>query len=311
MLDGLVEPLDREKILAGQQSPMFFGSAMVNFGVELFLQNFSSLGRTPAPRSILDHEEPLSPDYPEFTGFCFKLQANLDPRHRDRLAYIRVVSGRYEKGMKVGHSRMKGRQINLTQAQQLFAQDRESIVEAFPGDVIGLNNPGIFAIGDTIYTGSKKIRFPGLPSFSPECFAYLRNLNPSSYKNYLKGLNQLLDEGAVQMLKERYDDSNNNPILAAVGTLQFDVVQYRLKDEYGVETRLEILPGFNTARWSNAGWDVVDECEKEGKLFGIFAAKDRFERPVLLFRNVWKLQQVVDNLPQLQLVPWAEPPDLQ
>jgi peptide chain release factor 3 len=155
VLEGLIEPLDMAKVHAGVQSPMFFGSAMVNFGVELFLQRFLSLGQGPAPRKLggTTGSSELAPEHPEFTGFCFKLQANLDPRHRDRLAYIRIVSGRFEKGMKVNHSRMKGRQINLTQAQQLFAQDRESVVAAYPGDVIGLNNPGIFAIGDTIYTG--------------------------------------------------------------------------------------------------------------------------------------------------------------
>ncbi|KAG5175270.1 PRF3, plastid translation release factor RF3 [Tribonema minus] len=313
VLEGLIEPLDMAKVHAGEQSPMFFGSAMVNFGVELFLKRFLTLGQGPAPRSISsggNAAEQLTPEYPEFTGFCFKLQANLDPRHRDRLAYIRVVSGRFEKGMRVSHSRMKGRTVNLTQAQQLFAQDRESVSEAFPGDVIGLNNPGVFAIGDTIYTGARRVAFPGIPSFSPECFAYIRNPNPSTYKNYNKGLTQLLDEGAVQLLRERSDDGNGSPILAAVGTLQFDVVQYRLKDEYGVETRLEALPGFNTARWSNAGWDAVDAAEADGKLFGIFQAKDRFGRPVLLFRNEWKLQQVMADLPELELVPWAAPPDI-
>ncbi|CAN0012094.1 unnamed protein product, partial [Choristocarpus tenellus] len=129
--------------------------------------------------------------YPEFTGFVFKLQANLDPRHRDRLAYVRVVSGRFEKGMKVQHSRMKGKQVTLAHAQLLFAQERETVQVAFPGDVIGINNPGHFAIGDTIFTGNMPVRFPGIPSFSPECFAYMRNPNPSKYKNYRKGLDQV------------------------------------------------------------------------------------------------------------------------
>lgn len=314
MLEGLVEPLDIKKVHAGEQSPMFFGSAMVNFGVELFLKRFLSMGQGPAPRQLTGVKGGegiiLAPEHPEFTGFCFKLQANLDPRHRDRLAYIRVVSGRFEKGMKVSHSRMKGRQLNLSQAQQLFAQDRESVSVAYPGDVIGLNNPGIFAIGDTIYTGSTKVQFPGIPSFSPECFAYIRNPNPSTYKNYNKGLSQLLDEGAVQLLRERSDDGNGNPILAAVGTLQYDVVQYRLRDEYGVDTKLETMAGYNTARWCNGGWDAVDKYVNEGKLFGIFQARDRYGRPVLLFRNEWKLQQVMQELPDLQLVPWAAPPDI-
>ncbi|CAB1112418.1 unnamed protein product [Ectocarpus sp. CCAP 1310/34] len=167
MLDELVEPLDMERVLIGEQSPMFFGSAMTNFGVELFLKRFLTIGQKPASRR-----------------------------------------------MGVQHSRMKGKQVTLAHAQQLFAQERETVLAAYPGDVIGINNPGHFAIGDTIFTGSNKIRFPGIPSFSPECFAYMRNPNPSKYKNYRKGLDQ--------MLRERSDDGNGNPILAAVGTLQFD-----------------------------------------------------------------------------------------
>ncbi|CAM9961723.1 unnamed protein product [Ascophyllum nodosum] len=307
MLDGLVEPLDMKRVLTGEQSPMFFGSAMTNFGVELFLKRFLTIGQKPASRRTA--KSAITPDYKEFTGFVFKLQANLDPRHRDRLAYVRVVSGRYEKGMKVQHSRMK-KQVTLSHAQQLFAQERETVEVAYPGDVIGINNPGHFAIGDTIFTGGTKIRFPGIPSFSPECFAYMRNPNPSKYKNYRKGLDQLLDEGAVQLLRERNDDGNGNPILAAVGTLQFDVVQHRMKGEYGVDTILEQLPGYKTARWAEGGWDVVDEQTKAGKLFGIFFAQDKFGRPVLLFRNEWKLASIQEELPQLELVPWSQPPDL-
>ncbi|CAM9240182.1 unnamed protein product [Ectocarpus sp. 4 AP-2014] len=309
MLDGLVEPLDMERVLIGEQSPMFFGSAMTNFGVELFLKRFLTIGQKPASRRM-GNADVILPDYNEFTGFVFKLQANLDPRHRDRLAYVRVVSGRYEKGMKVQHSRMKGKQVTLAHAQQLFAQERETVLAAYPGDVIGINNPGHFAIGDTIFTGSNKIRFPGIPSFSPECFAYMRNPNPSKYKNYRKGLDQLLDEGAVQMLRERSDDGNGNPILAAVGTLQFDVVQHRMKAEYGVDTILEPLSGYNTARWAEGGWESIDEATKAGKLFGVFTAQDRFGRPVLLFRNEWKLANVQGDLPQLELIPWSRPPDI-
>lgn len=309
MLDELVDPLDMDRVLTGEQSPMFFGSAMTNFGVELFLKRFLTIGQKPASRRT--GSKSVSPDYNEFTGFVFKLQANLDPRHRDRLAYIRVVSGRFEKGMKVQHSRMKGKQVTLAHAQQLFAQERETVQAAYPGDVIGINNPGHFAIGDTIFTGSTKVRFPGIPSFSPECFAYMRNPNPSKYKNYRKGLDQLLDEGAVQMLRERSDDGNGNPILAAVGTLQFDVVQHRMKEEYGVDTILEPLSGYTTARWAEGGWEIVDAATKEGKLFGIFTAQDKFGRPVLLFRNEWKLANVHGELPHLNLVPWSRPPDIE
>lgn len=213
MLDGLIPAPDIPSIQRGQQSPVFFGSAMTNFGVELFLNTFLEYARMPPGREASCNTSPMTneketkvvdPDYEHFSGFVFKLQANLDPKHRDRMAFIRVCSGTFRKGMKVGHSRMK-KAINLSSAQSLFAQDRESITEAYPGDVIGIHNPGgTFAIGDTIYTGQKRIVYPGIPSFSPERFAYIRNPNPSTYKKFQKGLSELLDEGAVQMLRDRY-----------------------------------------------------------------------------------------------------------
>mmetsp|Transcript_14777 Transcript_14777/g.60045 ORF Transcript_14777/g.60045 Transcript_14777/m.60045 type:complete len:431 (+) Transcript_14777:689-1981(+) len=200
ILDEMGHSLDTEKLLKGDQTVVYFGSAMTNFGVQIFLDDFLELGRAPAERS--SSIGTIDPGRDEFSGFVFKLQANMDPRHRDRLAFIRIVSGRYERGMKVLHSRLGARQINLNQAQKLFADDRESVQVAFPGDIVGLNNPGLFSIGDTIYCGSEKVVFPGIPSFSPEIFAYLRNPNPSNYKNFKKGLQQLLEEG--KELKSRW-----------------------------------------------------------------------------------------------------------
>jgi len=309
ILDSVVNPLDIDRVLRGEQSPMFFGSAMTNFGVEIFLKRFLTLGQAPPSRKRQNGDE-LTPSHPEFSGFIFKLQANIDPKHRDRLAYVRICSGKFEKGMKVNHSRSK-RVVNLATASALFASERETVETAFPGDVIGLNNPGVFAIGDTIYTGNTKIKFPGIPSFSPECFSYIRNPNPSKYKNYRKGLDQLLEEGAVQMLRAREDDGNGNPILAAVGTLQFDVVQYRLQDEYGVETILDPVGEFRLARWAENTWEDVDKAIATGKLFGTFIAKDQYNRPVLLFRNDWKLEQIINECSELKLVPWAMAPDIE
>ena len=164
-------PLDKAKVMAGQQTPLFFGSGISNFGVQIFLDSFLSISERPSPRDSTAGV--IGPDHPELSGFVFKLQANLNPKHRDRVAFVRIVSGRFEKGMKVQHSRLK-RQVNLAQATALFGQERETIEEAYPGDVIGLNNPGLFCIGDSIYTGSKAIKFPGIPSFSPEilCVAW-------------------------------------------------------------------------------------------------------------------------------------------
>lgn len=213
ILDELIVPLDMDRVYAGDLTPLFFGSAMTNFGVQLFLDKFLDMGVKPATRLAVSKDVgaedgvEVTPAHEEFTGFIFKTQANLDPKHRDRLAYVRVVSGVYEKGMKVGHSRSKaGKKYNLAQAQALFGSDRSSVDVAYPGDVIGINNPGCFAIGDTLYTGPNRVAFPGIPSFSPEKFAYIRSPNPSDYKSFRKGMDQLLDEGAVQALRQRNDD---------------------------------------------------------------------------------------------------------
>lgn len=267
-------------------------------------------GRKASLDATIDDEgdELVPPEYEEFTGFVFKTQANLDPKHRDRLAYVRIVSGSYQKGMKVGHSRSKmGKKYNLAQAQALFGSDRETVDIAYPGDVIGINNPGNFAIGDTLFTGNNLIAFPGIPSFSPEVFAYIRNPNPSTYKSFQKGIDQLLAEGAVQALRQRNDDGGGPLILAAVGQLQFEVVQARLKSEYGVDSVLEPI-NYNLARWADGGWEAVDKADKDGKLFGIMILQDRWKRPVLLFRNDWKAASVTEEEQYLELKPWSKPP---
>jgi len=329
LLVELLNPLDIERVLAADQSPLFFGSAMTNFGVQLFLDKFCDMGTKPfgRPATMRDDgpggkkkkkevegegededTEFITPYYGDFTGFVFKTQANLDPKHRDRLAYVRIVSGIYEKGMKVGHSRSKGaKKYTLAQAQALFGSDRASVELAYPGDVIGINNPGNFAIGDTLYSGTSKVAFPGIPSFSPEKFAYIRNPNPSTYKSFQKGIDQLLAEGAVQSLRQRNDDGGGPLILAAVGQLQFEVVQARLTNEYGVESILEPI-GFTLARWAEGGWEEVDKADADGKLFGTMIVQDRWGRPVLLFRNDWKAQGLADDEKDLQLMPWSKPP---
>jgi len=328
LLEELISPLDMERVYKGEQSPLFFGSAMTNFGVQLFLDKFCDMGTKPGGRLATrkeeakgkkskentntsdddDADELISPDHGEFSGFVFKTQANLDPKHRDRLAYVRIVSGSFIKGMKVGHSRSKpGKKYNLAQAQTLFGSDRESVEVAYPGDVIGINNPGNFAIGDTLFTGNERIAFPGIPSFSPEKFAYIRNPNPSTYKSFQKGIDQLLAEGAVQALRQRNDDGGGPLILAAVGQLQFEVVQARLKSEYNVESDLEPI-GYTLARWADGGWDAVDKADANGKLFGIMIVQDRWGRPVLLFRNDWKAAGVAEDEKYLELKPWSKPP---
>ncbi len=293
ILDGAGAELDHEAILSGATSPLFFGSAMTNFGVEPFLDAFLDFSAPPA--AYESSVGTIEPDYPEFTGFVFKLQANMDPRHRDCLAFVRVCSGQFTKDMNVTNART-GKKIRLTRPQKVFARERESMDEAFPGDVVGLNNPGAFAISDTIYTGPK-LEFPPIPSFSPELFGRLRNVNTSVAKKFQKGIAQLEEEGAVQILHPRSGGGSQEPILAAVGELQFEVAQYRLKAEYGVDTKLEMLP-YMAARWVNAGWDALDEGEQ---LYETDAYRDHRGRPVLLFRSKWHLEKVEETRPELAL----------
>jgi len=292
LLDGVGPELDLELVHAGKMTPVFFGSAMTNFGVELFLKCFLEYALKPGTHQSSLGEVP--PTYPDFSGFVFKLQANMDPKHRDRVAFVRICTGKFEKDMTVNHART-GKAVRLSRPQKLFAQERESIDVAYPGDVIGLNNPGVFAIGDTIYTG-QKLEYEGIPYFSPELFATLRNPNPSKFKQFQKGVEELREEGAVQIMYS-IDEAKRDPILAAVGQLQFEVVQFRLQNEYGVETLLEVLP-YSVARWVTGGWEAL---QLVGRLFNTTTVKDNMGRPVLLFRNEWNCQQLAGDHPELQL----------
>jgi peptide chain release factor 3 len=292
LLEGLGPELDLDLVHQGQMTPIFFGSAMTNFGVELFLNAFLDYALKPvAYRST---QGPIPPTEENFSGFVFKLQANMDPKHRDRVAFVRVCSGRFEKDMTVSHART-GKTVRLSRPQKLFAQGRESLEVAYAGDVIGLNNPGVFAIGDTIYNG-QKLEYEGIPCFSPELFAYLRNPNPSKFKQFQKGVSELREEGAVQIMYSA-DEAKRDPILGAVGQLQFEVVQFRLQNEYGVETRLELLP-YTVARWVEGGWPVL---EKVGRIFNALTIKDSWGRPVLLFKNEWNVHQLQEDHPDLKL----------
>lgn len=292
LVEEIGSEFDLEAIHKGQMTPLFFGSAMTNFGVELFLNSFLDYALKPGGHTSTKGE--IEPTYPEFSGFVFKLQANMDPKHRDRVAFVRVCSGKFEKDMVVSHART-GKTVRLSRPQKLFAQDREVIEEAYPGDVIGLNNPGVFAIGDTIYNG-QKLEYEGIPCFSPELFAYLRNPNPSKFKQFRKGVSELREEGAVQIMYSA-DEAKRDPILAAVGQLQMEVVQFRLQNEYGVETTVEYLP-YTVARWVDGGWEAL---EKVGRIFNTVTVKDSWQRPVLLFRNEWNCQQLQGDHPELKL----------
>ncbi|WP_269612595.1 peptide chain release factor 3 [Prochlorococcus marinus] len=292
ILDEAGCDLNQELILSGELTPVFFGSAMTNFGVRPFLDNFLELSQGPVARNSFNG--PIVPTRESFSGFVFKLQANMDPKHRDRVAFVRVCSGRFKKDMTVQHART-GKQIRLSRPQKIFGQDRAVVDDAYPGDVIGLNNPGMFSIGDTLFIGPR-VEFEGIPCFSPEIFSWLRNPNPSAFKNFRKGVNELREEGAVQILYDK-DQSKRDPILAAVGQLQLEVVQHRLASEYGVETRLEPM-GFQVARWVKGGWPALEEV---GRIFNCKTVQDAWLRPVLLFKNEWNLNQLKEDHPEMEL----------
>lgn len=241
LVRGASHAFDREAYLAGRQTPVFFGSAVNNFGVQLLLDFF--VEHAPAPRPRATTTRTVDPGEPKLTGFVFKIQANMDPMHRDRVAFMRICSGTFEAGMKAFHVRT-GKETKLANALTFMASDREIVARAYPGDVIGIHNHGTISIGDT-FTEGEALSFTGIPNFAPELFRRARLRDPLKAKQLAKGLAQLSEEGATQFFRPLM---SNDLILGAVGTLQFDVVAYRLKDEYGVECTFEPV-GVATARW--------------------------------------------------------------
>jgi peptide chain release factor 3 len=237
LLEGAGADFDAAAVLRGDVTPVFFGSAVTNFGVELFLERFIELGPAPGPRFDAEQHR-VEPDDERFSAFVFKIQANMDPRHRDRVAFARICSGRFERDMTVRNVRT-GKDVRLTRAMKLFANDRESVDEAFAGDVVGLANPGTFAIGDTL-AGGPGIRFDAIPAFEPEHFSLIRSTDTATYKSFQKGLAQLREEGAIQVLYP-YGETRTEPRLGAVGALQFGVAKFRLESEYNVKTVLSSL----------------------------------------------------------------------
>ncbi|MEC5125535.1 peptide chain release factor 3 [Verrucomicrobiales bacterium BCK34] len=243
LLDGVTEELDMERVLAGKQMPIFFGSAMNNFGVELMLKRFLELAPKPAPRK--SEEGPVNPHHDAFSGFVFKIQANMNPRHRDRAVFVRIVSGTFERDMQVTDIR-SGKKVRLSNAQKLFGQDRETLDEAYAGDILALVGNYDFLIGDTL-TSDSKIVYNEMPRFKPECFAYIFNSDTANIKRYRSGIEQLLKEGVAQAY-DVHQSAQRVPLLGAVGPLQFEVMKARLENEYNVECRLEQSP------WSVAQW---------------------------------------------------------
>lgn len=296
LLDEAGESFDLEKIAAGELTPMYFGSAMTNFGVQDFLEGYIKLAPTPAPRN--SSVGLIEPNDDKFSAFVFKIQANMNPAHRDRLAFIRICSGKFERNMNVWHER-SAKVIKLAQPQQFLAQDRQIIDTAYPGDIVGLFDPGIFGIGDTICEPSKKFKFADFPVFPPEKFARVQAKDTMKRKQFVKGIEQLTQEGAIQLFRQA-GAGLDSYIVGTVGTLQFEVLEYRLKNEYNVDIEMVMQP-FEVARWLafEDGRNVTPESLK-GTDRGMFVY-DREENPVLLVSNEWALGWITDNNPDIIL----------
>ena len=294
LLDEAGESFDLEKIAAGELTPMYFGSAMTNFGVQDFLEGYIKLAPTPAPRN--SSVGLIEPNDDKFSAFVFKIQANMNPAHRDRLAFIRICSGKFERNMNVWHER-SAKVIKLAQPQQFLAQDRQIIDTAYPGDIVGLFDPGIFGIGDTICEPSKKFKFADFPVFPPEKFARVQAKDTMKRKQFVKGIEQLTQEGAIQLFRQA-GAGLDSYIVGTVGTLQFEVLEYRLKNEYNVDIEMVMQP-FEVARWLafDNGRNVTPESLK-GTDRGMFVY-DREENPVLLVSNEWALGWITDNNPDI------------
>ncbi len=297
LLDGASSPWDHERFLAGQLTPVFFASAMNNFGVEPFLDAFVDLAPPPRPRKT--SAGILEPDAAAFSCFIFKIQANMDPRHRDRIAFARVCSGTYRREMSVIHTRTS-KTIKLAKAFHFMAQERVQIEEAFSGDVIGLWDPGILRIGDTLGEQAS-LEFEGIPRFSPEHFVRVRDADPMKRKQLKKGLEQLSEEGAVQLFFNRHR-LERDPVLGAVGVLQFEVTQYRLKAEYGASILFERLP-YQHARWIEG--DVsLDRFDRPGYSTCVL---DIEGRPLVLFENEWAMRRAPQDHPNVTFIAAVQP----
>jgi peptide chain release factor 3 len=284
LLEMAGDGFDQERFEAGQLSPMFFGSAVNNFGLEAFLETFSEL--MPPPRARPSDAGPIEPSREEFSGFVFKIQANMDKAHRDRVAFVRICSGKMVRGMKVTHVR-SGKEVRLASPTQFLARERSVVDESYAGDVVGIHDPGLFEIGDTL-TGGSLFAFEGIPSFAPEHFRRLALVDPMRRKQFATGIEQLAQEGTVQLYRPPAGRAGDL-VLGALGQLQFEVVKYRLEAEYGVEVRIEAVP-WVLARWpSRADGTPVDLEMLQDAVEGMVVLDVR-ERPVVLFDRAWALQ---------------------
>jgi len=289
LLEGAANPFDHREYLKAGQTPVFFGSAVNNFGVREMLDAFIELAPPPGPRATTDRL--VLPDEEAFSGFTFKIQANMNPAHRDRIAFFRICSGKFSRGMKVAHHRL-GKDVNLSNATIFMAQDRSNVEEAYPGDIIGIHNHGTIKIGDT-FTEKEPLKFTGIPNFAPEHFRRVLLKNPLKAKQLNKGLEQMAEEGAVQLFKPLM---GSNYILGAVGVLQFDVVVARLQSEYGVDTTTEPVK-YSTARWvHNNDRKKLDEFKNKNQAD---LAVDAEGHLTFLAANQFWLERSMEKFPEI------------
>ncbi len=293
LLDGASDEYDIEQIRAGKLSPVFFGSALTNFGVETFLKHFLQMTTAPLPR--MSNEGIVDAFSEDFSAFVFKIQANMNKAHRDRITFMRICSGKFEAGMEVYHVQ-GGKKIRLSQPQQMMAQERKHIEEAYAGDIIGVFDPGIFSIGDTLCTNNNKFEYEGIPTFAPEHFAKVRQVDTMKRKQFIKGIEQIAQEGAIQIFQE-YNTGMEEIIVGVVGVLQFDVLKFRLDFEYNVEIRMEPL-AYEHIRWiENKDIDVnrLSVTSDTKKI------KDLKGNPLLLFTHPWSIKTVLERNEELRL----------
>ena len=290
IVEELMHPFEEESFREGELTPVYFGCAINNFGVENFLGHFTEMA--PAPGPLPTKEGEIAPDNDNFTAFVYKVQANMNPAHRDRMAFIRVAAGRFEKNMDVKHVRTS-KKIKLSFPYRIFGQKREIIEEAWPGDIVGLVNPGIFKVGDVL-TNGKNIELPSFPRFAPELFVRVTLLDMTQNKGFRKGLQQLGEEGVVQVFRDPRR-TTAAPVLAAVGQLQLEVFRDRMKAEYRCECNLQPLE-FTCSRW------IGNELDNPDK-YSFTLMYDESDRPVALFRNEWHMNQVAGSDQELKLLP--------
>ena len=287
LLDIAGDDFDIEKVRSGELTPVFFGSALTNFGVEPFLNDFLKLTTSPLPRNSSIGE--IDPMTEPFSAFVFKIQANMNKAHRDRLAFMRICSGKFEKGKDVFHVQ-GGKKVKLAQPQQFLAQDREVVEEAYAGDIIGVFDPGIFSIGDTLCLNPKKFKFEGIPTFAPEHFARVKPVDTMKRKQFIKGVTQIAQEGAIQVFKELHIGMEEI-IVGVVGVLQFEVLEYRLKSEYNTDIKMERLP-YRYVRWienKDLDPDTLNLTSDTKKV------KDFKDRNLLIFQNDWGISWALDH----------------